>query len=147
MTTRISVLGAIALLLTTAAAAAAQRDEAWIDEALVAEFQARSATLSAALEQVDAPVLDSLVAPGFAATLGLGGGAVFYVPRSSWLRLRQPKEIAGLEEHVIVAQRQGDMVFVTSLRGPQLRPRYLVTDVWSRAGNSWQLVWRNRASI
>ena len=138
MTTRISVLGSIALLLTTAAAAAAQRDEA-----LVAEFQARSAALSAALEQADVPILDSLVAPGFAATLGLGGGAVFYVPRSSWLR--QPQEIAGLEEHVIIARRQGDMVFVTSLRGPQLRPRYLVTDVWSRVGNLWQLVWRNRA--
>ncbi len=145
MTTRISVLGAIALLLTTAAAATAQRDEARIDEALVADFQARSAALSVALEQADVPILDSLVAPGFAATLGLGGGAVFYVPRSSWLR--QPQEIAGLEEHVIIARRQGDMVFVTSLRGPQLRPRYLVTDVWSRVGNSWQLVWRNRASI
>ncbi len=89
MTTRTSVLGAIALLLTTAASAAAQRDESWIDEALVAEFQARSATLSAALEQADVPILDSLVAPGFAATLGLGGGAVFYVPRSSWLRQPQ----------------------------------------------------------
>ena len=145
MTTRISVLGAIALLLTTAAAAAAQRDEAWIDEALVAEFQARSAALSAALEQADVPILDSLVAPGFEATLGLGGGTVLYVPRSSWLR--RPQEIAGLEEHVIIARRQGDMVIVTSLRGPQLRPRYLVTDVWSRVGNSWQLVWRSRTVI
>ena len=99
---------------------------------MIAEFQARSAALSAALEQADVPVLDSLVAPGFAATLGLDGGAVFYVPRSSWLR--QPQEIAGLEAHVIIARRQGDTVFVTSLRGPQLRPRYLVTDVWSRAG-------------
>ena len=147
MTTRISVLGAIALLLTTAAAAAAQRHEAWIDEALVAEFQARSATLSAALEQVDAPVLDSLVAPAFEAALGLEDGAVFHVPRSSWLRLQQPKEIAVLDERVIIARRQGDMVIVTSLRGPQLRPRYLVTDVWSRVGNSWQLVWRSRAVI
>ena len=143
MTTRISVLGAIALLLTTAGVAAAQRDEARIDEALVAEFQARSVALSAALEQADVPVLDSLVAPTFEATLDLEGGAVFYVPRSSWLRRHQ--EVAGLEEHVIIARRQGDMVIVTSLRGPQLRPRYLVTDVWSRVGNLWQLVWRNRA--
>ena len=143
MTTRISVLGAIALLLTTAAVAAAQRN----DEALVAEFQARSAALSAALEQADVPVLDSLVAPGFEATLGLEDGAVLHVPRSSWLRLRQPKEIAGLEERVTIARRQGDIVIVTSLRGPQRRPRYLVTDVWGRVGNSWQLVWRNRASI
>ncbi len=142
MTTRISVLGSIALLLTTAAAAAAQRDEA-----LVAEFQARSAALSAALEQADVPVLNSLVAPGFEATLDLEGGAVFHVPRSSWLRLRQPKEIAGLEERVIIARRHGDIIIVTSLRGPQLSPRYLVTDVWSRVGNSWQLVWRNRAVI
>ena len=138
MTTRISVLGAISLLLATAAAAAAQRDEA-----LVAEFQSRSATLSAALEQADVPVLDSLVAPGFEATLDLEGGAVFHVPRSSWLR--RPQEIVGLEERVIIARRQGDIVIVTSLRGPRLRPRYLVTDVWSRVGNSWQLVWRNRA--
>ena len=145
MRTRIPTLVVGSLLMAIPATAIAQQVEGSYQDPLIAEFQARSAALTVAVDRADATALDSLLSPGFEASFGLAGGTLLHVPRASWLR-RAP-EIAGLEQRTIIARLQGDVVVVTSRHGPERAPRYIVTDVWGRVGESWQLVWRQASEI
>ena len=128
---------AMVLLLMGATAANAQ-----IDADLTSAFQNRSTALYTALQTGDDAALDTLVAPDFESTLAYTDGVIIHFPRHTWLW--RATQDSALEPHTILARQQGDIVVVTSRFGQELTPRFIVTDNWSRRGDSWQLLWRNQ---
>jgi hypothetical protein len=138
------------ILVTLLAAALSQAPSPAAVDAVNARFLDLETRLAGALQQKEAAVLDSLLAPGFAYSRMIANRAPDVLNRAEWLRVvGEHVTLEGFEIKYLAAGERDSIAvvrFQASRRGKvgqkELAGEQAVVDVWVKEKDAWTLAYR-----